>query len=74
MMKNYLEKIPTNFVGGPNIPFKYKNYAAFKLSSINERKVNFTTNVADLPDGEEKLKNLYKSVPTGGEEFNGNKL
>ena len=72
--KNYLEKIPTNFVGGPNIPFKYKNYAAFKLSSINERKVNFTTNVADLPDGEEKLKNLYKSVPTGGEEFNGNKL
>jgi len=72
--KNYLEKIPTDFVGGPDIPFKYKNYAAFKLSSINERKVDFTTNVGDLEDGKTKLLNLYKTVPSGGETYNGNKL
>ena len=72
--KNFLEKIPTNFVGGPNIPFKYKNYAAFKLSSINERKVDFTTNVNDLEEGKTKLLNLYKTVSSGGDTFNGNKL
>ena len=73
--KNKLEKVPTNAIGGPDIPFKYKNYAAFKLSQINnERKVNYTTNVPNQTEAENALLSLYQSVPTEGEEFNGKKL
>jgi hypothetical protein len=70
--KNKLDKIPTNFLGGADIPRKYKNYGNFKLSSItNERIVNFTTNVPNAEEVKNRLLDLYKSVPSEGNKFNG---
>jgi hypothetical protein len=70
--KNNLDKIPTNFFGGSNLPRKFKTYGNFKLSSLsNDRKVNFTSNVPNADEVKEKLLNLYKSVPSQGAKFNG---
>jgi hypothetical protein len=70
--KNKLEKIPTNFLGGPAIPRKYKTYGNFKLSSLtDDRKVDFTTNVPNAEEVKQKLKVLYETVPTEGDKFNG---
>jgi len=70
--KNKLDKIPTNFLGGPDIPRKYKNYGNFKLSSItNERIVNFTTNVPNAEEVKNQILDLYQSVPSEGNKFNG---
>jgi hypothetical protein len=70
--KNELSKIPTNFFGGTKLSRKYKTYGNFKLSSItNERKVTFTSNVPNADEVKAKLLNLYKSVPSEGDKFNG---
>jgi hypothetical protein len=70
--KNKLDKIPTNFFGGPDISRKYKTYGNFKLSSINnERIVDFTTNVPNGDEVKTRLLDLYKSVPSQGNKFNG---
>ena len=70
--KKELEKVPTNFLGGPDIPRKYKAYGNFKLSSLtDDRKVDFTTNVSNAEDVKQKLKDLYETVPTEGDKFNG---
>jgi hypothetical protein len=71
-IKNELSKIPTNFFGGTKLSRKYKTYGNFKLSSItNERKVTFTSNVPNADEVKAKLLNLYKSVPSEGDKFNG---
>lgn len=73
--KNKLEKVPTNAIGGPAIPIEYKNYVAYKLAlSNNDRKVDYTTNVPNKEEAEQKLLSLYKSVPSTGNDFNGKKL
>ena len=70
--KKELEKVPTNFLGGPDIPRKYKAYGNFKLSSLtDDRKVDFTTNVPNAEEVKQKLKVLYETVPTEGDKFNG---
>jgi hypothetical protein len=70
--KNELDKVPTNFFGGSKLPRKYKTYGNFKLSSLsNDRKVDFTSNVPNADEVKEKLLNLYKSVPSQGDKFNG---
>jgi hypothetical protein len=70
--KNKLEKIPTNLLGGPAIPRKYKTYGNFKLSSLtDDRKVDFTTNVPNAEQVKQTLKGLYETVPTEGDKFNG---
>jgi outer membrane protein OmpA-like peptidoglycan-associated protein len=70
--KKELEKIPTNFLGGPAIPRKYKTYGNFKLSSLtDDRKVDFTTNVPNAETVKQTLKGLYETVPTEGDKFNG---
>jgi outer membrane protein OmpA-like peptidoglycan-associated protein len=73
--KNQLEKISTNFFGGPDISRKFKTYGNFKLSSLtDDRKVDFTTNVPSLETQKEQLKKLYESVPTEGDTYNGKKF
>lgn len=70
--KKELEKITTNFLGGPAIPRKYKTYGNFKLSSLtDDRKVDFTTNVPNAEVVKQTLKSLYETVPTEGDNFNG---
>ena len=70
--KKELEKIPTNFLGGPAIPRKYKTYGNFKLSSLtDDRKVDFTANVPNADVVKKELKELYETVPTEGDKFNG---
>ena len=70
--KNQLEKIPTNFFGGPGIDRKYRTYGNFKLSSLtDDRKVDFTANVPNAETVKTQLKALYETVPTEGDKFNG---
>ena len=70
--KNKLEKVSTNFLGGPAIPRKYKTYGNFKLSSLtDDRKVDFSANVPNAEVVKQTLKELYESVPTEGDKFNG---
>jgi hypothetical protein len=70
--KKQLDKIPTNFFGGPILSKKYKTYGNFKLSSLtDDRKVDFTSNVPNADEVKTKLLSLYESVPSEGPKFNG---
>lgn len=70
--KNKLEKVPTNFLGGPSIPRKYKTYGNFKLSSLtDERKVDFTSDVPNAETVKQTLKSLYETIQSEGDKFNG---